>query len=182
MENLNIVNSQDQIIGTDTRENIHTKGLCHRQLHVWVINPDKGILFQKRAKNKETWPGLYDASAGGHVDVGEDYLESAIRELEEETGISANKDNLIEITKTYENITDTITGKHNNCFCMVYAYVINDDLDKIKIETGKADSLDFFSFEQIIPLDGLIANQFIPKYAEEEQQWIFGKLKNINQV
>jgi ADP-ribose pyrophosphatase YjhB (NUDIX family) len=179
MEELNTVNSQDQIIGTDSRENIHTQGLCHREVHVWVIHPKKGLLFQKRAKNKETWPGLYDASAGGHVDIGEDYLDAAVRELAEETGITVNKDNLVKITKTYTNIPDTITGKHNHCFRMVYAYVITNDLNKIKIETGKADSLDFFPFEQIIPLNESISSQFIPKYADDEQQSIFKKLKDL---
>lgn len=50
----------------------------------------KEVLLQKRTDG--TW-GLF----GGHVDKGEKYKESAVREFEEETGFKIHKDNLIKI-------------------------------------------------------------------------------------
>ncbi len=38
MEILNIVNENDEVVGEDTRENIHKKGLLHREINVFVIN------------------------------------------------------------------------------------------------------------------------------------------------
>ena len=65
---LNIVDENDQIIGEDTRENIHRKGLLHREIHVWFYTPKSEIVFQHRAKNKDTFPDLLDATVGGHVE------------------------------------------------------------------------------------------------------------------
>ena len=37
---------------------------------------------------------LLDATVGGHVEIGSDYENTALQELEEETGIKAEKNNL----------------------------------------------------------------------------------------
>ena len=36
---------------------------------------------------KDTWPGLYDISAAGHIESGADSLATALRELGEELGV-----------------------------------------------------------------------------------------------
>src|SRR5574343_530627 len=86
-ELLDIVNENDEIIGQDTRENVHKFGLLHREIHIWFITPDGNMIFQHRAKDKDTYPDLLDATVGGHVDQGMTYEESAIKEMEEETGL-----------------------------------------------------------------------------------------------
>ena len=45
------------------------------------------VLLQKRSENKDSFPGSYDISSAGHIPSGVDFLESALRELEEELGI-----------------------------------------------------------------------------------------------
>ena len=44
--------------------------------------------------NKDSFPGRYDTSSAGHIQVGDEPLESAVRELSEELGIQANPDDL----------------------------------------------------------------------------------------
>src|SRR5205814_15235 len=46
------------------------------------------IFLQKRSMKKDKSPGLWDSSASGHVDSGEHYDATAIRELREEIGLS----------------------------------------------------------------------------------------------
>lgn len=76
-----IVDEQDNIIGEEERSVVHKKGLRHREVHVWLLTEDKKIVFQKRALDKETWPGFLDATAGGHVDAeAESYQIAAERE------------------------------------------------------------------------------------------------------
>jgi len=76
-----IVDEKDNIIGEEERSVIHQKGILHREVHVWFITPDRKIIFQKRKLGQETYPGLLDATAGGHVDRREDsYKNSAERE------------------------------------------------------------------------------------------------------
>jgi isopentenyldiphosphate isomerase len=69
-EKLDIVDEDDNIIGQDTRENVHRKGLLHREIHVIIYNDENEILLQKRSMNKDTYPSLLDISVGGHVDLG----------------------------------------------------------------------------------------------------------------
>ena len=45
--------------------------------------------MQKRSEKKDTNPGLWTFSAGGHVESGETYMEAAHKELDEELGIKA---------------------------------------------------------------------------------------------
>ncbi len=44
------------------------------------------ILWQKRSDTVSRWPGMYDSSAGGHINLGESLVEAAIRESREEIG------------------------------------------------------------------------------------------------
>lgn len=81
-----IVDESDKVVGQATRSEAHAKGLRHRAVHVLVFNAEGELFMQKRSKTKDTWPGAWDSSCSGHVDAGEDYLEAALRELEEELG------------------------------------------------------------------------------------------------
>lgn len=75
------------------RSLVHRTGEPHATAHVWVIRPnDQGtwdFLLQKRSRYKDSSPGKYDISSAGHVSAGQGYLETAVRELEEELGIHA---------------------------------------------------------------------------------------------
>lgn len=86
-ELLPIVNENDEVIGTEKRGIIHAKKLLHRAVHVLVFDSQGKIYVQKRALCKDTAPGKWDSSSSGHVDPGETYEESAIRELKEELNI-----------------------------------------------------------------------------------------------
>ena len=62
----------------------------HRASHILVFNSRGELFLQKRSMSKDENPGLWDTSAAGHVDSGEDYLACAVRELDEELGISGD--------------------------------------------------------------------------------------------
>ena len=64
----------------------HSKGILHRTAHVWII--------KKRSKDKDSYPGQFDTSSAGHIPAGMEPLESALRELREELGISAGEEQL----------------------------------------------------------------------------------------
>lgn len=44
-EMLNIIDENGKIIGKDTRENIHQKGLLHREINVYFYTPNGEIIF-----------------------------------------------------------------------------------------------------------------------------------------
>ena len=86
-EIFDVVNARDEIIGQQTRSEVHRLGLMHRAVHVLVFNAHGQIFLQKRSLNKDRQPGLWDSSASGHLDRGEDYDACALRELREEIGL-----------------------------------------------------------------------------------------------
>ncbi len=87
-EIFDVVNERDEIIDARPRGEVHRLGLLHRAVHILVFNHAGEIFLQKRSLSKDTHPGCWDSSCSGHVDHGEDYDESARRELDEELGIS----------------------------------------------------------------------------------------------
>lgn len=84
---LQLVDSADEDAGSATRAEVHGLGLPHRSVHVVVHDGAGRLLLQKRAMGKDTSPGLWDISVGGHLDVGESYLQAALREAFEEIGL-----------------------------------------------------------------------------------------------
>jgi 8-oxo-dGTP diphosphatase len=53
---------------------------------IFITRDDK-VLLLKGADNKRLWAGLYNG-VGGHIELGEDPLSAAQRELFEETGLA----------------------------------------------------------------------------------------------
>src|SRR5258705_3481722 len=82
-----VVNEGEEVIGQKPRREVHRLGLMHRAVHVLVFNSHGQVFLQKRSMTKDRQPGLWDSSASGHVDSGEEYDACAIRELREELGL-----------------------------------------------------------------------------------------------
>lgn len=103
-EIFDIVNGRDEVIGQQLRREVHRLGLLHRAVHVLVFNTRGEVFLQKRSMTKDTSPGLWDSSASGHLDAGEDYDACAVRELREEIGLVASQkpDRLFKIEASAE--------------------------------------------------------------------------------
>lgn len=86
-EIFDVVNEHDEVVGQAPRKEVHARGLLHRAVHVLVFNAGGQLFLQKRSMSKDTSPGLWDSSASGHLDSGEDYDYCAVRELREEIGL-----------------------------------------------------------------------------------------------
>ncbi|MGC6426634.1 MAG: 16S rRNA (adenine(1518)-N(6)/adenine(1519)-N(6))-dimethyltransferase RsmA [Akkermansiaceae bacterium] len=86
-EMLAVVDENDEVIGSERRDVIHRDGLKHRAVHIFALNKKGEIFLQKRSRLKDKCPGLWDSSAAGHVDAGEEYEACAARELGEELGL-----------------------------------------------------------------------------------------------
>lgn len=113
---------------TRERSLVHHYGTPHRTSHVWIgrQQPDGSaeILLQKRSAIKDSFPGCYDISSAGHIPAGCDWVESALRELEEELGIIAAPEDL-EYIGDSRSVKDTeFRGKpfHDYEISRVYLY------------------------------------------------------------
>jgi isopentenyl-diphosphate Delta-isomerase len=172
-------NENDEIIGKDTRENIHKNGLLHREIGVWISNDKGEILLQRRSAGKESHPGLLAASVAGHVEVGDAYETAALKEVEEETGLKIEKKDLIFLEKKHKDVFDPKTGIKNNHFTSVYIYRFNGSADKLRVEAGEATSLEFWPVEKLLNLKEEEKKDFIPSIGNGSYSEIFKEIQGL---
>ncbi|MGN7513892.1 MAG: NUDIX hydrolase [Allomuricauda sp.] len=103
-ERVDILDEQGKPTGESClKSEAHRNGLLHPTIHVWLYTPDGRVLIQQRGENKATHPLLWDVSVAGHVSAGEEVITAAIREVEEEVGLTISESNL-EPLGTYKAI------------------------------------------------------------------------------
>lgn len=97
-EILDLVDDNDQVIGQIKRGEMSALvpggGKYVRAPDIFIMNPDGKVWVPVRSMHKSIAPGGLDFSVGGHVESGETYEQTAIRELEEEAGIGASVEQL----------------------------------------------------------------------------------------
>lgn len=88
-ENVILVDSNDNMIGSMEKYEAHEKGLLHRAFSVFLFNDQDELLLQQRALSKYHCGGLWTNSCCSHQRLGETNVEAAKRRLMEELGITA---------------------------------------------------------------------------------------------
>lgn len=91
-EILDVFDEHGRHVGTKRRADVHRDGDWHLAFHLWVVAP-AGVLLQRRAPGKSSWPGFLDASAAGHLLAGES-IRDGLREADEELGTAYVFDDL----------------------------------------------------------------------------------------
>jgi len=87
-ECFDVVDTEDQVTGTASRDEVHARGLRHRAVHILLTNTRGELLLQLRSPWKDRHPSTWDSSAAGHVGSGETYAACAEREVREELGVT----------------------------------------------------------------------------------------------
>ena len=150
-EILSVYDDQLNELGIELRSEIHSKGFLHKVVHCWIIEEidnEKWIYFQQRSYEKKDFPGLYDISAAGHVDIGEEAEVAVKRETEEEIGIIIAPKKLKFIGSIREKMY--LDNFHNNEICEVYLYSIENPKFNLGHEVEKMVKISFSEFEKWI--------------------------------
>ena len=176
---LNVIDENNNVIGQASRKEIHEKGLLHREIHVWFITPKGEIIFQHRAKDKDTYPDMLDATVGGHVEMGDSYDKTALKEMEEETGIKGNLEDLHFLTKFKKRSEDKVTKTINNTIRAQYAYVYRGSVNNLLVENSKALGFEAWPIDKLSNLNGEDRNKFIPLILEPDMLQLFQKAKAL---
>ncbi|MFJ8648080.1 NUDIX domain-containing protein [Streptomyces sp. NPDC093546] len=87
-EILDVVDENDVVVGQAPRGEVYARGLRHRCAFVLVRDAEDRIFVHRRTPTKLVFPSMYDMFVGGVVGAGESYDEAALREAEEELGVS----------------------------------------------------------------------------------------------
>lgn len=91
-EYLDLVDENDHVIGRKLRAEIYAEGLDNfRVINVFLINSLGQLWIPRRTASKATFPLALDFSAAGHVESGETYDQTFVREVAEELNIDVTK-------------------------------------------------------------------------------------------
>lgn len=153
MELLDIVDENGIPTGeTVDRTAAHTNSVRHRTTHIWIARKSGErwqVLLQKRAMTKDSFPGRYDTSSAGHIQAGDEPLDSAIRELKEELGITAFPEQLkfagtfrIQYEKEFHN-----KMFRDNEIAFVYVFLEKVDIDKIVVQEEELECVEWFDLD-----------------------------------
>lgn len=154
-EMLDIYDDKLQKIGIKSRQEVHKYGLKHKVVQCYIIQKDKNgkmVYFQQRAWDKDTCPGMYDIACAGHVDAGEDFIDSMKRELVEEVGIEVDDSKLKYVGTTHEYY------KKGECIddeiCEMFILEVNNDsFFKINEELLDMVKVSFAEYEKWVNND-----------------------------
>jgi isopentenyldiphosphate isomerase len=146
-EILDIVNDRDEVIGQAERDEVHRIGLVCRLAYVCFYTAEREVILQKRSNTKKNDPGKLTTAVSGHVASGQDYLDAAIRETLEETGVEVAADDLTSLGVVR---ADYVQGDYlSNAMRGLFAYRFTGNVDELKVEEG--DGAGFVS----LPIDEL---------------------------
>lgn len=147
MEYLDIVDEQNNLTGkTEERDIIHEKGLWHREISVWIMNQKGEVLLQKRSPNKKQGANNWSICAG-HVDIGEQPIIAAVREIKEELGLIVQKNELKELF--VEKSASKLPNSYNNIFSYKYFLKTNTPIDNYKIDKNEVSEIKYISLEEL---------------------------------
>ena len=114
-----VVDANDRVVGASPRATVHANNLLHRAVHILLFNDAGELFLQKRSRLKDRHPNVWDSSAAGHVDVGEEYDQAAERELTEELGVRAPLKRVAKLPaseRTGQEFIWLYRGRHNGPF------------------------------------------------------------------
>lgn len=153
MEIFDIIDKEGNPTGrTVTREKAHAEGIPHRTAHIWIIRQKDNriqVLLQKRSQNKDSFPGKFDTSSAGHIQAGDEPLESALRELHEELGIQGTPVQL-QFAGTFPiSFAKEFHGKlfRDEELAFVYIYSQPVNINDLVLQKEEVESVEWFDLE-----------------------------------
>lgn len=180
-ERLDIVDENGEPTGaTVDRETAHRDGVRHRTSHVWVVRlgPDgrTQVLLQKRAADKDAFPGCWDISSAGHIPAGAGWVDSALRELKEELGLDAAPEDLRWLGKHKVEHDGVFHGKpfRNRQVSAVFALCCDRTAAAFKIQTSEIEAVEWFDLNDCI--ERVRKNAFPNCIPLRELKWVKRKV------
>ena len=157
----------------ETRETVHARGLWHRTVHIWVYRGTE-ILLQRRARTKDSHPGLWDVSAAGHIGVREPPLKAAVRETAEELGIEAEEKDLLHIGTRRCTLVSRQGRFIDREFTDIYLYCFEKSMKDLHPDPEEIEELRFYEIDVLKNLLGTeeTKKNFVP-HERSYYMWVF---------
>jgi isopentenyldiphosphate isomerase len=156
MELFQLVDENGNPRGQATRGECHgNPALIHLVVHLHLFDESGRLFLQKRAGTKDTNPGKWDTSVGGHVTAGESVGRALLREAREELGIDAS--GARELFAFLYRSGDFET-EYARCFSLV-------SRQEIRVQPEEIDDGRFFS---LIEIEGMLGRGILTPMFEHE--------------
>jgi len=159
-ERVTFVDENDQPFGIGTREEAWDKGFYVRLVRVTIRDENGRILSQHRVSTAKSYPNLWTNSASGHVDEGETYDIAAVRELNEELGISTD----LKFTGEFilsEDRDDKKIRQLNHC----YEGTVDSSIE-FKLQEDEVSEIKWYELEELKSLMQQTPEVFTPGFRE----------------
>jgi isopentenyldiphosphate isomerase len=130
------------------------------------------VLLQKRARIKESFPGLWDISAAGHITAGDSSASAARRELAEELGIEAGEGELEFLFTVKNSFKDPSKPFVDNEISDVYLAKRTFDPGTLVIDRTEIDEVRLFGIEELKERMAMSPGEFVPHREEYRRLWI----------
>lgn len=148
-EILDLVNKNDEVVGTMPRSEVYEKGLSnYRTINCFIKSSEGKLWTPRRQPNKRLFPNGLDFACGGHVSSGETYLEAFAKEMSEELNIDVSKtphkelgsctpdkDGVSSFMRVYEITSDVVPDYNTEDFSS-YEWLYPEEIIQ-KIEEGE---------------------------------------------
>lgn len=93
MELVDLYDGQKELTGEKASKKEVPDGKFRLSVHVWITNDEGELLLQQRLATAHKFPNMWSVT-GGAVQAGESSLDGVLRELSEELGIKAEKEEM----------------------------------------------------------------------------------------
>jgi isopentenyldiphosphate isomerase len=139
-ELLDIINDDDIVITQQMRSAVHHHGLLHRGVHIFLVTLDGRLLVQKRSQHRDNYPLALDCSVSEHVKASEDYLQAAMRGLQEELGLQhAELNPLVKFKMSY--------GVNDEEISILYESTVDPTL--VQFDPEEVDDIAYYSLKEL---------------------------------
>ena len=183
MELFDILNEDGSKSGIVRERGVaHREGSLHPTSHVWIareVEPQRfQLLLQKRSEHKDAYPGCLDISSAGHVSAGDDYLESAVREMAEELGIYANPQDLEEVGQRHVYHETEFYGKpfRDHEISKIYLYWKPVEIEALTLQESEVEAVVWMDYKDCLRI---IKDQSVKNCLMEEEIRMIGDYLGI---
>lgn len=141
-EMLDIVNEYDEVIGVAERSEASLRGLGYRIIYVLFYTAAGEVIFQRRHPSK-SFGGMLTTTVSGHVESGDTYDSTAVKETMEETGVHLSIDQLEFLDKR------SYQAQRGMRWAAVYLHKFDGTIDELMIEENEGDGFVLVPIEEL---------------------------------
>jgi isopentenyldiphosphate isomerase len=159
------------------KSDIHSKGHYHNTVHIWLYTKKGEVLLAQRAASKPICPLLWDVSAAGHINAGEPIEQAAIREAEEEIGLTLTEKDLhkIGVNKCFQTYPNGIV---DNEFHHTFISELQVGISALKPNENEVKAVKLVSFDEFQRLiDAISSNNHFVASNKPYYQFVLKSIK-----